>query len=150
MRTPLRSLRAKRRQRELRTRTCATACVRAGVWQVYSEDQQRWIHCDPCENAWDSPLLYSEAPQHHHVSHPHPSHLLRYRCRATSIHLLLHPIRRHAWWRGRPILPPALLLLLRRRLRRLLGLVFSNACKCGQCGDGVGWYEEGESTENSE
>jgi hypothetical protein len=29
--------------------------------QVYSEDQQRWLHCDPCEDAWDAPLLYSEA-----------------------------------------------------------------------------------------
>jgi len=31
------------------------------VWtEVFSEDQQRWIHCDPCEDSWDSPLLYSE------------------------------------------------------------------------------------------
>ncbi len=29
--------------------------------QVYSEDQGRWIHCDSCEDAWDAPLLYSEA-----------------------------------------------------------------------------------------
>ena len=29
------------------------------VWlEVYSESQQRWIHCDPCENAIDTPLMY--------------------------------------------------------------------------------------------
>ena len=74
--TPPRSLRGKRGRRQLRVKihatVCARVCVRGGGWQVYSEDQQRWIHCDPCENAWDSPLLYSEAPQHQHVSHPHP------------------------------------------------------------------------------
>ena len=29
------------------------------VWaEIYSPDQKRWIHCDPCENAFDSPLMY--------------------------------------------------------------------------------------------
>jgi len=26
--------------------------------QVYSGTQKRWLHCDPCENVCDSPLMY--------------------------------------------------------------------------------------------
>jgi peptide-N4-(N-acetyl-beta-glucosaminyl)asparagine amidase len=31
------------------------------VWtEIYIEELDRWVHCDSCENAFDTPLVYEK------------------------------------------------------------------------------------------
>lgn len=35
--------------------------------QVWSNELQRWLHCDPCENVIDTPLMYDRGWGKHHA-----------------------------------------------------------------------------------
>ncbi|XP_062385128.1 peptide-N(4)-(N-acetyl-beta-glucosaminyl)asparagine amidase [Sardina pilchardus] len=145
---------------------CFTLCCRAlglearyvwdstdHVWtEVYSESQERWLHCDACENACDKPLLYEvgwgkklsyilafSKDQVVDVTWRYSCEHAEVRARRTQVHekWLLHTLNALNTTRQQPLSGERRQVLLERLLVELVEFISPKTPRAGDLGGRV-------------